>query len=107
MHQSEMKLSWHQSTAALELGLLCVLKADEPTYVLDTTWDIQLAAAFLAAGVVWGLPNGFGVFLATYLKDPSYASQPNAGSLLPLIGTLSSGIMYASGKSAYFSDILL
>jgi hypothetical protein len=37
------------------------------------------------------------VFLAYYLNDPQYANQKYAASLLPLIGTLSSGIIYCSG----------
>lgn len=61
-----------------------------------TTWH-QLAAAFMIEAIVWSFPTGFGVFLAAYLKDPDFTSQPNASSLLPLIGTLSSGIIYASG----------
>ncbi|KAJ7669547.1 major facilitator superfamily domain-containing protein [Mycena polygramma] len=32
-----------------------------------------------------------------YLQDPRYATQKSATSLLPLIGTLSSGIVYCSG----------
>jgi hypothetical protein len=47
--------------------------------------------------VVWGFPNAFGVFLDAYLKDPVYTSQPNAQLLLPLVGTLTSGIIYCSG----------
>jgi hypothetical protein len=36
--------------------------------------------------------------LTAYLQDPRYASQKDATSLLPLIGTLSSGIIYCSGS---------
>lgn len=48
--------------------------------------------------IVWGFPNAFGVFLNAYLNDPYYSSQDGAASLLPLIGPLSSGIMYCSGE---------
>ncbi|KAJ7495833.1 major facilitator superfamily domain-containing protein [Mycena galericulata] len=56
-----------------------------------------LAAAFFVEGIVWGFPNAYGVFLDAYLQDPRYNSQKSATSLLPLIGTLSSGIIYCSG----------
>ncbi|KAJ7163485.1 major facilitator superfamily domain-containing protein [Mycena crocata] len=56
-----------------------------------------LAAAFVVEAIVWGFPNAYGVFLDSYLHDPRYNSQKNATSLLPLIGTLSSGIIYCSG----------
>ncbi|KAF7362382.1 MFS general substrate transporter [Mycena venus] len=57
-----------------------------------------LAAAFIVEAVVWGFPNSYGVFLDAYLQDPRFTSQKNAPSLLPLIGTLSSGIIYCSGS---------
>ncbi|KAJ7187252.1 MFS general substrate transporter [Mycena filopes] len=56
-----------------------------------------LAAAFAVEAIVWGFPNAYPVFLDFYLQDPYYASQKSAASLLPLIGTLSSGIIYCSG----------
>ncbi|KAJ7088369.1 MFS general substrate transporter [Mycena belliarum] len=56
-----------------------------------------LAAAFVVEAVVWGFPNAYGVFLNSYLQDPRYALQQHAASLLPLIGTLSTGIIYCSG----------
>ncbi|KAJ7160111.1 major facilitator superfamily domain-containing protein [Mycena filopes] len=56
-----------------------------------------LAAAFVLEAIVWGFPTAYGVFLEAYLQDPRYASQKGAASLLPLIGTLSSGIPYFSG----------
>ncbi|KAJ6562574.1 MFS general substrate transporter [Mycena capillaripes] len=56
-----------------------------------------LAAAFVVEAIVWGFPDAYGVFLNSYLQDPRYASQKSATSLLPLIGTLSSGIVYCSG----------
>ncbi|KZP33374.1 MFS general substrate transporter [Athelia psychrophila] len=60
-----------------------------------------LAAAFLVETIVWGFPSAFGVFLAEYLKNPVYLSQPGATSLLPLIGSLSTGIIYCSGVVIY------
>ncbi|KAK7047441.1 hypothetical protein VNI00_006672 [Paramarasmius palmivorus] len=57
----------------------------------------QLSAAFLVEAIVWGFPNSFGVFLEAYLKDPEYTKQENPTSLLPLIGPLSSGIIYCLG----------
>lgn len=58
----------------------------------------QLVGAFFIETLVWGFPNAFGVFLAAYLDDDTVSSQKHASSLLPLIGTLSSGLIYASGK---------
>jgi MCP family monocarboxylic acid transporter-like MFS transporter 10 len=37
------------------------------------------------------------VFLAYYLNDPQYMNQKHASSLLPLIGTLCTGLMYCLG----------
>lgn len=54
-------------------------------------------AAFIVEAVVIGLPNAFGVFLAAYLKNPVLASQKHASNLLPLIGTVSSSVIYFSG----------
>ncbi|KAK7047429.1 hypothetical protein VNI00_006660 [Paramarasmius palmivorus] len=56
-----------------------------------------LFASFLTKASVQGFPLSFGVFLEAYLKDPEYTNQPNASSLLPLIGPLASGIIYCSG----------
>ncbi|KAJ4000865.1 MFS general substrate transporter [Lentinula boryana] len=58
-----------------------------------------LTAAFFVEAVVWGFPTSFGVFLDAYLNDTRYTSQPKASSLLPLIGPVSSGIIYCSGQS--------
>ncbi|KIK61604.1 hypothetical protein GYMLUDRAFT_243300 [Collybiopsis luxurians FD-317 M1] len=58
---------------------------------------IFLAAAFVVEAVVWGLPTSFGIFLDVYLNDSTYSSQPNAQTLLPLIGPVASGIIYCSG----------
>ncbi|KAJ7490442.1 major facilitator superfamily domain-containing protein [Mycena latifolia] len=55
-----------------------------------------LAAAFFVETIVWGFPNAYGVFLDTYLQDPHYASQNGATSLLPLVGTLSTGVIFCS-----------
>lgn len=38
------------------------------------------------------------VFLAEYLKNPIFAEQRGASTLLPLIGPLCSGLMYGSGE---------
>ncbi|KAJ7160123.1 MFS general substrate transporter [Mycena filopes] len=67
-----------------------------PTDVGWGAWSF-LAAAFVVQTFSWGVPNVYGVFLDSYLQDPRYTSQKNAASLLPLIGTLSSGIIYCSG----------
>ncbi|ESK88007.1 mfs monocarboxylate [Moniliophthora roreri MCA 2997] len=56
-----------------------------------------LVSAFVIEAIVWGFPSSFGVFLEAYLADPTYRNQKNASSLLPLIGPLSSGIIYCSG----------
>ncbi|KAI0046069.1 MFS general substrate transporter [Auriscalpium vulgare] len=60
-----------------------------------------LAGAYMVETIVWGFPNAFGVFLKAYLDDPSIAAQPHAASVLPLVGTLSSGIIYCSGPFIY------
>ena len=48
--------------------------------------------------VVWSIPFSFGVLLRDYLDDPKIASQPHASTLMPLVGTLSSGVIYCSGR---------
>ncbi|KAJ6491895.1 MFS general substrate transporter, partial [Mycena sanguinolenta] len=55
-----------------------------------------LAAAFIVEGIVWAFPFSYGIFLDAYLQDPRITSQNNATSLLPLVGMLSSGIIYCS-----------
>ncbi|KAJ7506746.1 MFS general substrate transporter [Mycena galericulata] len=55
-----------------------------------------LAAAFIVDAIVWGFPSAYGVILNAYLQDSRYTSQKSATFLLPLIGTLSSGIIYCS-----------
>ncbi|KAJ7606026.1 MFS general substrate transporter [Roridomyces roridus] len=67
-----------------------------PTDKGSGAWSF-LAAAFVVEAVVWGFPNAYGVFLESYLQDPRFSSQQSATSLLPLIGTLSTGIIYCSG----------
>ena len=72
-------------------------------YCLLTSKGIsQLAGAFTVETLVWGFPNTYGVFLSVYLEDPRFGSQAHASSLLPLVGTLSSGIIYCSSKPSYF-----
>jgi MCP family monocarboxylic acid transporter-like MFS transporter 10 len=48
--------------------------------------------------VIWGFSVAWGAFLEAYLRDVNLVSQPHATSLLPLIGNLSSGIMYLTSK---------
>ncbi|KAI0322404.1 major facilitator superfamily domain-containing protein [Amylostereum chailletii] len=60
-----------------------------------------LFGAFMVEFAVWGFPAAFGVFLEAYLRDTDLLSQPHASSLLPLVGNLSSGIMYCSGPVTY------
>lgn len=66
---------------------------------IHDTNPLQLLSAFLVETIVWGFPNAFGSFLDAYLKDTTYSTQKHANLLLPLIGTLSSGIIYCSGSS--------
>ena len=79
----------------------------------------QMIAAFFVEAIAWSFPFSYGVFLDSkflpfatrtpsdsyylsgYLDDPVYASQKNAASLLPLVGTISSGIQYCSGLSCF------
>ncbi|KAL1673464.1 major facilitator superfamily domain-containing protein [Schizophyllum commune] len=63
-------------------------------------WCFMIAAFFVEA-IAWSFPFSYGVFLESYLDDPVYASQKNAASLLPLVGTISSGIQYCSGPFLY------
>ncbi|TRM69370.1 major facilitator superfamily domain-containing protein [Schizophyllum amplum] len=60
-----------------------------------------LVAAFLVEAIVWSFPFAYGVFLESYLNDPVYSSQTHATTLLPFIGTISSGIMFCSGVVLY------
>ncbi|EIN12813.1 MFS general substrate transporter [Punctularia strigosozonata HHB-11173 SS5] len=56
-----------------------------------------LTGAFFVGALVWGFPTAYGIFLVSYTEDPRFRDQKHASSLLPLIGTLSSGIIYCSG----------
>lgn len=60
-----------------------------------------LVAAFCVETIVWGFPSAFGVFLDAYLRDARFANQPHADTLLPLIGNLTSGILYCTGPFVY------
>lgn len=62
----------------------------------ELTYSHQLIAAFLVEILIWGFPGSYGVLLAVYLRDPVYTNQARASSLLPLVGTLCTGIMYFS-----------
>jgi MFS transporter, MCT family, solute carrier family 16 (monocarboxylic acid transporters), member 10 len=65
---------------------------ESQSYVhLSTLISSQLTAAFFVETLVWGFPTIYGIFLAAYLKDARFNGQKHASSLLPLIGTLSSG----------------
>ena len=55
-------------------------------------------AAVIIEAHVWCFPLGFGLFLTAYLDEPALVSQPNSSFLLPLIGTLSTGVLYLTGK---------
>ncbi|GAB1521354.1 hypothetical protein RhiTH_004448 [Rhizoctonia solani] len=51
---------------------------------------LYLIGAFVVETLVWGFPNSFGVFLGYYSK--MYQGEKGAELLLPLAGTLCSGI---------------
>ncbi|KAH7907855.1 MFS general substrate transporter [Hygrophoropsis aurantiaca] len=59
---------------------------------------LYLAASFIVEAIVWGYPMAYGTFLNAYLLDPQYASQPQAAISLPIVGPLSSGMIYCSGN---------
>ncbi|ETW80881.1 MFS monocarboxylate transporter, partial [Heterobasidion irregulare TC 32-1] len=63
-------------------------------------WSFLLAAVIIEAHV-WCFPLGFGLFLTAYLDEPALVSQPNSSFLLPLIGTLSTGVLYLTGPFLY------
>ncbi|KAI0801937.1 major facilitator superfamily domain-containing protein [Irpex lacteus] len=63
-------------------------------------WSFLIAACCVEM-IVWSLPNAYGVFLVRYLDDPYWSSQSQASFLLPLVGPLSSGIMYCAGPITY------
>ncbi|CAE6452397.1 unnamed protein product [Rhizoctonia solani] len=60
---------------------------------------LYLLGAFVVETLVWGFPNSFGVFLSYYSK--MYQEEKGAELLLPLAGTLCSGLMYCSGPIIY------
>ncbi|KAH8806542.1 MFS general substrate transporter [Flagelloscypha sp. PMI_526] len=61
-----------------------------------------ITAAFLVEALIWGFPDSFGVFLEVYLADPKYTTQPGGRTLLALIGTLSSGILFCSSPFMFY-----
>lgn len=63
-------------------------------------WTFLGAAALLDA-VIWSVPWSYGILLDTYLQDPATTTQPHATTLLPLVGTCSSGLMFCSGAIIY------
>ncbi|KAJ7608151.1 MFS general substrate transporter [Roridomyces roridus] len=93
---SRVPLPASSSTLHLEPTSSLNESALPPTDKGSGAWSF-LAAAFVVEAVVWGFPNAYGVFLDSYLQDPRFSSQQSATSLLPLIGTLSTGIIYCSG----------
>ncbi|KAJ1304561.1 hypothetical protein OPQ81_005702 [Rhizoctonia solani] len=60
---------------------------------------LYLLGAFVVETLVWGFPNSFGVFLSYYSK--MYQKEKGAELLLPLAGTLCSGLIYCSGPIIY------
>ncbi|CAE6459568.1 unnamed protein product [Rhizoctonia solani] len=60
---------------------------------------LYLLGAFMVETLVWGFPNSFGVFLSYYSKI--YQGEKGAELLLPLAGTLCSGLIYCSGPIIY------
>ncbi|KAF8917335.1 MFS general substrate transporter [Mucidula mucida] len=60
-----------------------------------------LLASFFVQALVWGFQGANGIFLDSYLTTPKYNSQPHASTILPVIGPLSSGIIYCSGVVLY------
>ncbi|KAF9262951.1 MFS general substrate transporter [Marasmius fiardii PR-910] len=58
-------------------------------------WSFLIATFFIDM-VIWGFPSSFGIFLDAYRSDPIFQQQKNSQLLLPLIGPLSSGVMYGS-----------
>ncbi|KAI0092569.1 major facilitator superfamily domain-containing protein [Irpex rosettiformis] len=63
-------------------------------------WSL-LVAAFLMESLTWGYLGSFGVLLAAYLQDPKFNTQAHASTLLPIVGSLCSGIMYISALVIY------
>lgn len=63
-------------------------------------WSFLISAAMVEA-VVWSIPFSYGILLDAYLQDAKVTSQPRASTLLPLVGTLSSGTIYCTGVIVY------
>ncbi|GAA5980523.1 hypothetical protein JCM10908_001679 [Rhodotorula pacifica] len=55
-----------------------------------------LAGAFAIETVIWGLPASYGLFL-DYYQQHGVAGVRSGSSLLPLVGTISSGFIYVLG----------
>ncbi|GAA5882408.1 hypothetical protein JCM3774_004302 [Rhodotorula dairenensis] len=55
-----------------------------------------LAGAFAIETVIWGLPASYGLFL-DYYQQHGVAGVRSGSSLLPLVGTVSSGFIYVLG----------
>jgi hypothetical protein len=58
-------------------------------------------------GTTKGFPGSYGVLLEHYLHGP-LGTTPGAQTLIPLVGTLNSGIMFLAGmSSAIATEVLL
>lgn len=54
-----------------------------------------LISAFIVEVVVWGLPSSYGVFFQYYTdKGVGNSGDVSGSALLPLVGSISSGLMY-------------
>ncbi|KAL1683007.1 major facilitator superfamily domain-containing protein [Schizophyllum commune] len=108
--EDEVVFSEHSATASHTGSLGQASSADLDSDNADREQDANLPpadrgiqawcfllAAFVVEAIVWSFPFTYGVFLESYLSDPTYATQSHATALLPLIGTISSGIMYCAG----------
>ncbi|GAA6047868.1 hypothetical protein JCM3770_004682 [Rhodotorula araucariae] len=60
-----------------------------------------LLGAFSIETVVWGLPSSYGLFLEYYQRHGVHGHSASS-SLLPLVGTLSSGAIYLLGPPISF-----
>lgn len=61
-----------------------------------------LLGAFTIETVVWGLPSSYGLFLDYYTSHGVHGSTASS-SLLPLVGTVSSGAIYLLGPPLSFA----
>lgn len=102
-HQGEQRIG-SDSTGGSQETIEDILRLNESSLApVDRgfrAWAF-IFSAFLIEGTIWGFPDTFGVFLASYLNDPQYESQKDSSSLLPFVGNLSSGLMYFSGPLVY------